>query len=137
MRRGAANALAWFALMTASLLAGALWVLWLAMMTGVPAQLAANVAKLEPGFVPGVEPPMLSARSRSARLWVWYILRTRDSRACARLPYWCAGLALVWGLAMTLWLAWIDYGKSYGPVARGAARGARPDAALHCECRPR
>lgn len=120
LRRGAANALAWFALMTAGLLAIALWTFWFAMQTGVPLRLAERVAKLEPGYVPSVEPAMLIAALLISALWVWYVLRTEISTLRA-LPYWCAGLALVWGLAMTLWLGWIDYGKSYGPVARGAA----------------
>lgn len=125
LRRGAANALAWFALMTAGLLAGALWFLWFAMITGAPARVAANVAKLEPGFQPAVQPLYVVAAILLTAAWIWYVLRTEISSLRA-LPYWCAGLALVWGLTMTLWIGWIDYGKTYGPVARSARAALDP-----------
>ena len=35
---------------------------------------------------------------------------------------WLAGIALVWGLAMTLWLPWLDHAKSYRGVVTDMAR---------------
>ena len=52
LRRGAAAALAWFGAMTFSFFGALVWLGWFAMMTGVPAQIARNFAKLEPGHVP-------------------------------------------------------------------------------------
>ena len=119
LRRGAANALAWFSVMTAALLAIALWVMWVAMMTGFPAKLAANVAKLEPGFIAQFEPLMFAAAVGLSCAWGWFVARAELSTLRA-LPTWMAGLALTWGLAMTLWLSWVDYGKTYRIVAQGA-----------------
>jgi 4-amino-4-deoxy-L-arabinose transferase-like glycosyltransferase len=42
----------------------------------------------------------------------------RAERSILRgLTYWAAGMTLLWGLATTLWLDWIDYKKSYRSVA--------------------
>ncbi len=42
----------WFTLLFFSISTLAIWVIWIAMQTGVPAKPAANVAKLAPGFSP-------------------------------------------------------------------------------------
>ena len=46
--------------------------------------------------------------------------------------HWCYGTTFVWLLLMTLWLPWIDYGRSYRPVALSlkAAMTARAGMAL-------
>jgi 4-amino-4-deoxy-L-arabinose transferase-like glycosyltransferase len=36
--------------------------------------------------------------------------------------FWAAGITLLWALAMTLILSWIDYGKSYRQVAQALKR---------------
>jgi hypothetical protein len=51
LRRGAANALDWFGVMTFSLLGAIIWLGWLAMTTGWPERLARTFSRLEPGFV--------------------------------------------------------------------------------------
>src|SRR5574340_224443 len=51
LRRGAANAFDWFAMMTFTFFAALAWLGWSAMVFGAPARLARNVTKLEPGFV--------------------------------------------------------------------------------------
>jgi len=53
--------------------------------------------------------------------WFWLVLK--GERSVHRGPtFWAAGITLVWGLAMTLILPWIDYGKSYRPVAESLKR---------------
>ena len=51
LRRSVSSLIDWFALLFFSGCAAVIWVIWLAMMTGVPAKPAANVARLAPGFV--------------------------------------------------------------------------------------
>lgn len=116
LRRGAANALAWFSIMTFTLIAAFMWVMWLATLTGFPARLAATAARLETGFILQVNAlPLVFALALTAG---WAVLVLRSERSTLRgLTHWAAGTTLIWGLAMTLWLAWIDYGKSYQPVA--------------------
>lgn len=121
LRRGAANALTWFSLMTFTLIAAVTWVMWFAMMTGVPERVARNVMKLVPGFVPQLEWVPLAAGV--ALTLGWLVLVTRCDRSTLRsIPFWTAGIALTWGLATTVWLSWIDHGKSYAGVGAALAK---------------
>src|SRR2546422_9483681 len=52
LRRGAANALAWFGVMSAGFLGALMWLGWFAMMRGVPARIAGRVSKLGAGHLP-------------------------------------------------------------------------------------
>jgi len=117
LRRGAANSLAWFAAMTFSLLGGLIWLGYSALQTGFPPRIAANAVRLEPGFVSHFAwlPLILAAAVTLA--WVALIVRSQRSPQRS-ITFWSAGLAMFWALTMLLWLPWIDYGKSYRPVAR-------------------
>lgn len=117
LRRGAANSLAWFGAMTFTLLGGLVWLGYLALQTGIPPRIAANAARLEPGFVSqfALAPLLLAVALTVA----WFALILKSERSAHRsATFWAAGLALFWGLAITLILPWIDYGKTYRPVAQ-------------------
>ncbi|MBI2754243.1 MAG: hypothetical protein HYX46_12175 [Betaproteobacteria bacterium] len=116
LRRGAANALDWFGVMTFSFFAALVWLGYVAMMTGVPARIAKNFTRAAPGFAPQFELfPVLVAL---ALLLGWMILvgwtRPAPTRGVLR---WAGGVALLWGSFATLWLPWADYQKSYRAVA--------------------
>jgi 4-amino-4-deoxy-L-arabinose transferase-like glycosyltransferase len=116
LRRGAANALAWFGATSAILFGVVVWLGWFAMTTGFPERLAGNFTRLEPGFKAHFTwTPFLIALAFSAA-WVWLLARAERS-TWRGVTYWACGMMLVWGLLLTLWLPWIDYGKSYRPVA--------------------
>ncbi len=121
LRRGAANSLAWFAVMTFTLAGGFMWLMWLATLAGFPEALARTATRLTPGF-------MLEFAWRPLAFAIlltlaWWVLVLRAERSTLRSQtYWTAGMTVVWGLAMTLWLGWIDYGKTYRPVAAGLHR---------------
>ena len=120
LRRGAANALSWFGAMTFTAGATLIWLGWFAMMTGMPQQIALNFAKLEPGHIPRFNG--LAFVIAFALTSTWLILVWRSERSLHRsTAFWAAGVTLVWGLVTTLWLPWIDYGKTYGPVATSLA----------------
>jgi 4-amino-4-deoxy-L-arabinose transferase-like glycosyltransferase len=131
LRRGAVNALEWFGAVTFTFFAALVWLGWFAMMTGRPAHIARNFAKLEPGFVPAFHwLPFIVALLLSFA-WFWVLVRS-DRSPYRSVLFWACGATLLWGLVMTLLLSWIDYGKSYAPVARSlsaalarAAPGAR------------
>jgi 4-amino-4-deoxy-L-arabinose transferase-like glycosyltransferase len=116
LRRGAANALAWFGAMSAGLLGAAMWLGWFAMMTGFPPTVARNFARLEPGHTPQFSWTVLAVALAFTSAWIWLILRGERS-VFRGVSFWAAGMTLLWGLAMTLILSWIDYGKSYRTVA--------------------
>ena len=52
LQRSVTSLIDWFTLLFFTTCAIAIWVIWIAMQTGVPRQPAANVAKLAPGFEP-------------------------------------------------------------------------------------
>jgi len=126
LRRGAANALAWFGAMSAGLLGALMWLAWFAMMTGFPPTIARNFAKLEPGHVPQFSWAVLAAALAFTLAWLWLILRGERS-VFRSVTFWAAGITLLWGLAMTLILSWIDYGKSYRTVAQALKKNIPAD----------
>jgi len=131
LRRSVGALIDWFTLLFFTVSALAIWVIWIAMQTGVPAKPAANVAKLAPGFVPQFSALALVVALAATVGWcglVWW----RASRN--RAPIWkslvlpAGGAALGWVLLMTLWLPLLDYARSYTPQVRSvlAAMGPEP-----------
>ncbi len=116
LRRGASNAFDWFGMMTFTLLGALLWLAWSALMFGVPAQLARNAARIEPGFVAAFSAPAFAAALALTLAWLWLIFGSPRSPQRGTV-HWAAGMILIWGLAVALLLPWIDYGKSYRAVA--------------------
>ena len=84
----------------------ALWLAWLALLAGwQPVALEAQA----PGFVPKFDPVATGAAVVITALWLVALRLSLPAR-------WLASVTLVWGLAMTLWLPWLDYAKSYRGV---------------------
>jgi 4-amino-4-deoxy-L-arabinose transferase-like glycosyltransferase len=116
LRRGAASSLDWFGVVTFAFFAGLVWMGYIAMMTGMPPKVAANFARLAPGFVPQFQLfPLLVALLLTIG-WVYVVLFTPPSplRSVMR---WAAGIVLLWGTFAMLWMPWADYQKSYRAVA--------------------
>jgi len=133
LRRGAANALAWFGALNGILFGLIAWLSWVVMMTGIPERIARGFTRLEPGFSPHFSWTAFLVALALTLGWVWLLLRAERS-TLRGVTYWCCGLVLVWGLLMTLMLQWIDYGKSYRPVAL-SMRKAIPDGVRCIESR--
>ena len=117
LRRGAANALAWFGVMSAGFLGALVWVGWFAMTTGFPTAIARNFTRLEPGFAAQFSWVAFVPALAFTLAWLWLIVRSERTAPFRSVTFWAAGITLLWALAMTLILSWIDYGKSYWPVA--------------------
>ena len=116
LKRSTSSAIDWFSVFFFTLLAIAVWFIYIAIQTGVPAKPAANVARLAPGFKAQFAwLPLLIAAAASAA-WLW-LVRWRTARHRAAiwrslvLP--AGGVVLSWTLAMTLWLQPLDYARSY------------------------
>ncbi len=131
LARGTSAAVDWFSVFFFSACAIAIWVIYAAMQTGVPAQPAANVAKLAPGFVPRFSALSLGLALLGTLAWL-ALVRWRTGRH--RSALWkslvlpAGGVALCWLLLMTLWLPLLDYARSYRPWAQRIARHV-PDGA--------
>lgn len=117
LRRGAANAFDWFAMMTFSVFAAFVWLCWTAMALGWPERLAKRVVVLRPGFVGHFEWLALLVGIVTTLWWSWLIVSAPRSPYRA-LTHWSLGFTSLWLLATTLILPWFDYGKSYRPVAQ-------------------
>ena len=124
LRRGAANAFDWFAMMTFSLFAGLIWLSWSAMALGWPEKLAKRVVALRPGFVGQFDLSDFVIGLAATAWWLWLIV-TAPRSPYRSLTHWTLGFTTLWLLATTLILPWFDYGKSYRPVAQ-AIVGALP-----------
>jgi 4-amino-4-deoxy-L-arabinose transferase-like glycosyltransferase len=122
LKRSATAAIDWFSVFAFSIAALAIWVIYAAMITGTPAQPAANVAKLAPGFAAHYSALPFAIALTGTVAWL-ALVRWRTGRHRAAL--WkslvlpAGGVALAWLLLMTLWLPLLDYARSNRPwVAR-------------------
>jgi 4-amino-4-deoxy-L-arabinose transferase-like glycosyltransferase len=124
LRRSVTALVDWFTLVFFSGCALVIWVIWVAMQTGVPAKPAANVAKLAPGFVPEFSFILFALGAIATGAWIWLVAwRVGKHRQALwkSLVLPAAGSTLCWLLLMTLWLPLLDFGRSYGPISRGIA----------------
>ena len=114
----------WFTLIFFSGCALAIWVVWISMQTGIPAQPANNVARLAPGFVHSFTPIPFFIALGASFIWAWLVYwRIGRHRAAlwksVVLP--AGGVALFWLLLMTLWLPLLDFERSYAPMVQQAS----------------
>jgi hypothetical protein len=118
-RRSTAAAIDWFSVFFFTGCAMTIWVIYVAMHTGVPAKPAANVSKVLPGFVPLFSALLLGVAVAATVAWVW-LVRWRTGRhreavwKSMALP--AGGVLLCWLLLMTLWLPGLDYARSSRPL---------------------
>jgi len=116
LRRSTGAAVDWFSVFFFTLLALGVWLIYIAMQGGVPAKVAANVAKLAPGFKPQFGWLALITAIAATAAWLW-LVRWRTARHRAAiwrslvLP--AGGVVLAWNLAMSLWLPPLNYARSY------------------------
>jgi 4-amino-4-deoxy-L-arabinose transferase-like glycosyltransferase len=126
LRRGAANALTWFGVMSVGILGATVWFGWFAMITGFPQSVARHFTRLEPGFVAQVSWTAFAVALACSLGWLWLIVKSERNVAFRSATFWAAGITLLWALAMTLLLSWIDYGKSYRSVALALKKNIPP-----------
>ncbi|MGH8727915.1 MAG: ArnT family glycosyltransferase [Burkholderiales bacterium] len=112
LRRGAFSALDWFGIMTFGLIAGFLWLGWIALLTGEPAQVADWLRGFGAELKVVIDYPALIFSVVVTLAWIALVWRIgRGSRRA--LVNWAAGITLIWLLAMALWLPFVDSMKSY------------------------
>jgi 4-amino-4-deoxy-L-arabinose transferase-like glycosyltransferase len=125
LQRGVSAAIDWFSVFFFSASAIAIWVIYIAMQTGAPARIAANVSKLAPGFAPRFQGMALLLGVLGSVAWLG-LVRWRTGRH--RHVLWkslvlpAGGVALSWLLLMTLWLPLLDYARSYRPLVQRLAQ---------------
>jgi len=133
LRRGVVNTLDWFAVMCFSLTAATVWLGWIALQSGWPAQIAANIARQTRGFDAHIAWPATTLAVLGTLAWI-ALVRWRLCRHPAGLWRGTAlsagGLITTWLLLATLWMPALDYVRSYRAVsaslAQALARDRRP-----------
>ena len=119
----------WFTLLFFSGCAITIWVIWIAMQTGVPPRIAANIVRLFPGFVPSFSALHFLLALLATSSWIW-LVRWRTGRQRAAiwkslvLPAGGAALSLL--LLMTLWLPLGNFARSYAPLVHRVAALIEP-----------
>ena len=132
--RSVAALIDWFTLLFFCGCAVSIWVIWIAMQTGIPSAPAANVQRLFPGFAPHFSvAPFLIAVGASVS-WAW-LVKWRVGRHRAAL--WkslvlpASGAALCWLLLTTLWLPLLDFARSYVPMIHSAKQVFKDATCVH------
>lgn len=121
LRRSVSALIDWFTLLFFTAGALVIWVVWIAMQTGVPPQPAANVARLAPDFTPSFSAAATTLAIVASAGWLWLIAwRVGRHRAAIwkSLVLPAGGATLCWLLLMTLWLPLLDHARSYGPLVQ-------------------
>ncbi len=140
LERSAAAAIDWFSIFFFTIAATAGWLFYLAMQTGTPAKLAANVAKLSPGYANTFSLPALVFALAGTVAWLW-LARWRTGRN--RHPLWkslvlpASGVTLCWLLAMTVLLPPVDNARSYRSMIQRIARLVPPTGCVAAPDMPR
>jgi hypothetical protein len=119
LHRSTSAGVDWFSVFFFSVCALTIWVIYLSMVTGVPAKPAANLQRLAPGFKMPVSWIAVASAVGASAAWVW-LVRWRTGRQ--RTALWkslvlpAGGVALCWLLLTSLWLPLLDHGRSYRPA---------------------
>ena len=94
------------------LLALALWIGYAALIGGMPDGLAEALAEYQPGFIPQFSWPQVALAS-IATIALVGVMWPRASTGERGVLQWTAGVTLCGALLGTLWLPYLDAGKSY------------------------
>lgn len=125
LRRSVINLLDWYSIMVVSVFIIAVWLGWVALYFGWPAQINHNILRLISGFSTSINGLTLVGGILITGLWV-IMVRWRLSRNPAAM--WrgiilaAAGLTCSWLLLTTLWLPAVDYNRSYRAVGQQFAQ---------------
>lgn len=125
LQRAAASAIDWFSVAFFTVFAATIWVVYVSIRTGVPAQPALNIERLAPGYPHSFTPGALLPALGATLAWLW-LVKWRTGRS--RHPLWkslvlpASGVALCWLLVMTLLLPPLDHARGYRSLMERIAR---------------
>ena len=112
LRRGAANLIYWFSVMSGGFFILTAWFYWSALELSLPPKLHEHLLDLQPGYETGFRwlPFLLGALYTCG----WIALIARQAKRRERpLVTWVATMTVTWGLVAILFVSWVDVGKSY------------------------
>jgi 4-amino-4-deoxy-L-arabinose transferase-like glycosyltransferase len=120
LRRGALNAFFWFGIAFFLFFITAAWVYGVAVEFGVPLRLARHMARMEPGYVPGLG---IGALTFASLLTIGWLVALFNIRRTPERPFlvWAVGATAFWGILMSLMIGYLDNAKSYRGMAESLA----------------
>jgi len=120
VRRGAANALDRFGIITFGFLALLMWWGWEGLIAGNNTRVSRWLRAYQSEFVPTFD--LVTFLIAITATFMWIIFVWRVGRSIRRsVVNWAAGVTLLWVLSMTLWLPWLDFNKSYRTMVTSLA----------------
>lgn len=120
LRRAVVNSLDWFAVMCFSLTAATVWLGWIALHTGWPAQIHHNITRLTRGYDVYVSWPSVGIAAIGTLAWVALVrwrLHNKPAALWRGTVLSAGGLITTWLLLVTLWMPVLDYVRSYRDVS--------------------
>ncbi len=122
LERGMSAALDWFGILTFGLTALMLWLFWTdSYLNGMSPRVALILRDTETGYGMSFRLAAVSSAALLTALWIALVRPARRSNRRAVLN-WAAGVTLIWGLATTIWLPYLDSRRTYRLVAESIAR---------------
>jgi 4-amino-4-deoxy-L-arabinose transferase-like glycosyltransferase len=112
LNRSLASLLDWFGVMLFGAIGFLIWLGWIAMITGHPVKLAERMHKLSLAYVPQFVWWLFLPALLLTVIWFFVVFKNKRTNR-AVVTDWAVGMALAWGVLMTLWLPWLDAAKSY------------------------
>ncbi len=112
LRRGAANLMYWFGVMSGGFFILTAWFYWSALELSLPPKLHEHLLELQPGYDTGFK--LLAFALGALYTIAWIALMIRQKK-CRERPVvtWAATMTVTWALAAILFVGWVDAGKTY------------------------
>ncbi len=133
LRRGVVNTLDWFAVMCFSLTAATVWLGWVALHFGWPAQISRNIARQTTGYQAEISWVAFALALGFTVGWIALVvwrLRVRPQALWRGTVLSAGGLTVTWILLVLLWQPAVDYARSYrtvsGQLAQALEQNVRP-----------
>lgn len=126
--RGALRLMHWSGVIGGGVLIVVAWFYWAALELGMPASLHRHLLAVEPGYVSGFRGAPFALALLYTIAWGVLLLRVRH-HPLRPIVAWAGTVTASWGVAMALFIGWVDAGKSYRSMIEGlqAALPARYD----------
>jgi 4-amino-4-deoxy-L-arabinose transferase-like glycosyltransferase len=108
-----ASAFNWVGIGLFALLGGVLWMCWTALHFRVPSFVDGRLQRILPGHTPQFSATLLTVGLVYVLGWLLVVRQPLKERP---ILVWVSGATMVWGVAMTQLVSWLDEGNSYRTV---------------------
>ncbi|HEV8517958.1 MAG TPA: glycosyltransferase family 39 protein [Burkholderiales bacterium] len=125
LRRGAANLIYWFSVMSGGFFIIVAWFYWFALELSLPPRLHDHLLDLQPGYATGFKWLPFTLGVLYTAGWIVLLARLQKSRERPVIA-WAVTMTMVWGLLAILFIGWIDVGKSYRSMIADMQRALPP-----------